>query len=135
MRKSLIYGAAAVFALGAGALFLTERPLEVTVVAAETDVPLRIYGLGTVEARILSRVGFEVGATLETLAVDAGDSVRKGQELAVLHQGVGVGHGQGVVAGRDLQARRQLFYRLAGLATGHVDLRVGDNILDTVRSF
>ena len=87
MRKSLIYGAAAVFALGAGALFLTERPLEVTVVAAETDVPLRIYGLGTVEARILSRVGFEVGATLETLAVDAGDSVRKGQELAVLHQG------------------------------------------------
>lgn len=57
MRKSLIYGAVALLALG------------------------------TVEARILSRVGFEVGATLETLAVDAGDSVRKGQELAVLHQG------------------------------------------------
>ena len=87
MRKSLIYGAVAVLALGAGALFLTERPLAVTVVSAETNVPLRIYGLGTVEARILSRVGFEVGATLETLAVDAGDSVRKGQELAVLHQG------------------------------------------------
>jgi len=87
MRKSLIHGAVAVLALGAGALFLTERPLEVSVVSPETDVPLRIYGLGTVEARILSRVGFEVGATLETLAVDAGDSVRKGQELAVLHQG------------------------------------------------
>ena len=87
MRKSLIYGAVAVLALGAGALFLTERPLEVTVVSPETDVPLRIYGLGTVEARILSRVGFEVGATLETLTVDAGDSVRKGQELAILHQG------------------------------------------------
>ena len=87
MRKSLIYGAVAVLALGAGALFLTERPLEVSVVSPETDVPLRIYGLGTVEARILSRVGFEVGATLETLTVDAGDSVRKGQELAILHQG------------------------------------------------
>ncbi|PQV55856.1 HlyD family secretion protein [Defluviimonas denitrificans] len=87
MRKSLIYGAVAVLALGAGALFLTERPLEVSVVSPETDVPLRIYGLGTVEARILSRVGFEVGATLETLDVDAGDTVRKGQELAVLHQG------------------------------------------------
>ena len=87
MRKSLIYGAVAVLALSAGALFLTERPLEVTVVSPETDVPLRIYGLGTVEARILSRVGFEVGATLETLTVDAGDSVRKGQELAILHQG------------------------------------------------
>ena len=58
MRKSLIYGAVAVLALGAGALFLTERPLEVSVVSPETDVPLRIYGLGTVEARILSRVGF-----------------------------------------------------------------------------
>ena len=87
MRKSLIYGAVAVLALGAGALFLTERPLEVSVVSPETDVPLRIYGLGTVEARILSRVGFEVGATLETVDVDAGDTVRKGQELAVLHQG------------------------------------------------
>ena len=55
--------------------------------------------------------------------------------FAVLHQGVGVGHGQGVVAGRELQARRQLLYRFAGLAAGHVDLRVGDNILDTVRPF
>ncbi|SSC67596.1 unnamed protein product [Ciceribacter selenitireducens ATCC BAA-1503] len=46
---------------------------------------LRIYGLGTVEARILSRVGFEVGAALTRLSADAGDSVTKGQELAVLH--------------------------------------------------
>jgi len=27
-------------------------------------VPMRLYGLGSVEARILSRVGFEVGAAL-----------------------------------------------------------------------
>ncbi len=86
MRKTLIYGAIAVAALAAGALFLSERPLEVTVVKPETDVPLRIYGLGSVEARILSRVGFEVGAALESLSADAGDVVIKGQELAVLHQ-------------------------------------------------
>ena len=72
-------------AVGAGFLFLTERPLAVTVVQPERDVALRIYGLGTVEARILSRVGFEVGAALTALAADAGDSVAKGQELAVLH--------------------------------------------------
>ena len=73
-------------ALGlAGWLFLTERPLAVTVVEPETNVAIRIYGLGTVEARILSRVGFEVGAALTDLAVDAGEPVVKGQDLAHLH--------------------------------------------------
>lgn len=85
MRRFWIYGVVAAVALGAGVLFLTERPLTVTVVQPETDVALRIYGLGTVEARVLSRVGFEVGAALTTLAADAGDRVAKGQELAALH--------------------------------------------------
>lgn len=84
MRARWLYAAAATLALGAGALFLTERPLRVTVVAPETDVPLRIYGLGTVEARVLSRTGFEVGGALVSLSVDAGDRVASGQELARL---------------------------------------------------
>ena len=57
-------GTTAVIVLAAGGWFLTERPVTVTVVEVEADVPLRLYGLGTVEARVLSRVGFEVGATL-----------------------------------------------------------------------
>lgn len=85
MRKTWLYGALAVVALGAGALFLTERPLQVAVARPETDVALRIYGLGTVEARVLSRVGFEVGAALVSLSADAGDAVAGGQELAALH--------------------------------------------------
>lgn len=85
MRRLWLYGAVAALALGAAALFLTERPLTVSVVQPERDVALRIYGLGTVEARILSRVGFEVGAALTVLDADAGDSVTRGQELAVLH--------------------------------------------------
>lgn len=85
MRRLWLYGAVAALALGAAALFLTERPLTVSVVQPERDVALRIYGLGTVEARILSRVGFEVGAALTALDADAGDSVTRGQELAVLH--------------------------------------------------
>ncbi|MBX8802218.1 efflux RND transporter periplasmic adaptor subunit [Ochrobactrum sp. MR28] len=76
--------AAAVLVLGAGVLFLTERPLTVSVVQPEQDVALRIYGLGSVEARILSRVGFEVGATLTGLAADVGNRVVRGQELATL---------------------------------------------------
>jgi HlyD family secretion protein len=85
MRKAWLYGAIAVVALAAGGWFLTERPLTVAVVSAESDVPLRLYGLGTVEARVLSRIGFEVGAALVSLSVDAGDPVRAGQELATLH--------------------------------------------------
>jgi HlyD family secretion protein len=84
MRRLWLYGAAAVLALGAGALFVTERPLPVSVVEPEQDVALRIYGLGSVEARILSRVGFEVGAALTGLGADAGDRVVRGQELATL---------------------------------------------------
>src|SRR5690606_34239343 len=70
--------------LDAVVLFLTDRPLPVSVVQPEQDVALRIYGLGSVEARILSRVGFEVGAALTGLAADAGDWVVRGQELATL---------------------------------------------------
>ena len=85
MRRTWVYGAVVVVALAAGGWFLSERPLTVSVVTAETDVRLRLYGLGTVEARVLSRIGFEVGAALVSLSVDAGDPVRAGQELAALH--------------------------------------------------
>lgn len=85
MRRIWLLGIFLALAVGAGFLFFTERPLAVTVVQPERDVALRIYGPGTVEARILSRVGFEVGAALTSLAADAGDSVIRGQELAVLH--------------------------------------------------
>ena len=85
MRRIWLSGILLASVAAAGFLFLTERPLTVTGVQPERDVALRIYGLGTVEARILSRVGFEVGAALTALAADVGDSVSKGQELAILH--------------------------------------------------
>ncbi len=62
-------------AVDAGALLLTERPLTVTVTQPETVVALLIYGLGTVEARVLAGVGFEVGGALISLSVDAGHRV------------------------------------------------------------
>lgn len=85
MRRIWLFGVLLVVAVGGGFLFFTERPLTVSTVQPERDVALRIYGLGTVEARILSRVGFEVGAALISLAADAGDRVIQGQELAMLH--------------------------------------------------
>jgi HlyD family secretion protein len=85
MRKFWPLGVAAIVVVVAGWWFVTERPLGVTVVKVEADVPLRLYGLGSVEARVLSRVGFEVGAELVSVSVDAGDEVSAGQELALLH--------------------------------------------------
>ncbi len=85
MRRFWVYGVVAAVAGAAGVLFVMERPLSVPVVRPETGVPLRIYGLGTVEARVLSRIGFEAGAVLAALSADAGDRVAKGQELATLN--------------------------------------------------
>ncbi|PZF78234.1 efflux RND transporter periplasmic adaptor subunit [Aestuariivirga litoralis] len=83
-RKWVILAVTAI-ATTAAAVLIFQRPLSVTVVRPESDVPLRIYGLGTVEARVLSRVGFEVGAALLSLSADLGDHVAKDQELAKLH--------------------------------------------------
>lgn len=72
--------------LGAGGVVLLQRrPLTVTVAGIERSVPIKVYGLGTIEARILSEVGFEVGAALSELKVDHGDLVAKGSVLARLH--------------------------------------------------
>ena len=79
----------AIVAFGAiavgGWFFLTERPVFVPVVRADQTTQVRVYGLGTVEARIVSKIGFEVGAALSDLLVDSNDTVTKGEVLARLH--------------------------------------------------
>ncbi|MGB5559690.1 MAG: biotin/lipoyl-binding protein [Paracoccaceae bacterium] len=65
--------------------FLTELPISALVAKKEQNVPMRVYGLGTVEARIVSDVGLEVGATLIELTVGSGDAVTAGQVLARLN--------------------------------------------------
>ncbi len=73
--------------VAAGFAVARNRPLAVEVAAIARDVPIRVYGLGTVEARVLSKVGFEVGAALVELKADHGDRVRKGDVLARLSVG------------------------------------------------
>ena len=84
-RRRLIVFLLIAFAGTGGWLFLNERPVRVPVAVMEQDVPVRVYGLGTVEARIMSRIGFEVGAALASLSVDSGEAVTEGQVLASLH--------------------------------------------------
>jgi len=61
------------------------RPLSVELAEPAGDVPIQVFGLGTIEARVLSKLGFEVGAALVELHADHGDRVQEGDVLARLH--------------------------------------------------
>jgi HlyD family secretion protein len=76
----------AVFIIGAiaatWAIFL--RPIKVEVARAENNVPVQVFGLGTVEARVTSKVGFKVSGVLVEVRADVGDRLSKGTVLARL---------------------------------------------------
>jgi HlyD family secretion protein len=69
-------------ALSAWAAFL--RPITVQVARVEHDVPVQVFGLGTVEARVTSKVGFKVSGVLIDVRADVGDHIAKGVVLAQL---------------------------------------------------
>ena len=78
------------FAVGTGALFgawsIYFRSIKVQVAAVQRDVPVEVFGLGTVEARVTSKVGFKVSGVLIDLRADVGDRVPKGTVLARLDE-------------------------------------------------
>lgn len=85
-RYALVAGVVAALIWAAFAIS-ANRPISVEVVSPAENIPVRVFGLGTVEARVLSKIGFEVGAALVELNADHGDRVTKGQVLARLNSG------------------------------------------------
>ena len=89
MRRKLAVSILTLLAIGialAGTyLWQSKGTISVRVAEAEKNVPVRVFGLGTVEARVISKVGFEVGAALVELHADQGDRVKMGDVLARLH--------------------------------------------------
>jgi HlyD family secretion protein len=83
--RLLSFGLLPVGLAGLAFAYLSLRPLEVPVAPVVENVPVRVFGLGTVEARVLSKIGFEVGAAITELNADHGDLVKQGQVLARLH--------------------------------------------------
>jgi HlyD family secretion protein len=73
---------AAVVAVGVWAQFF--RPITVQVAHVEQDVPVEVFGLGTVEARVASKVGFKISGVLVDVSADVGDRLAKGAPLARL---------------------------------------------------
>lgn len=85
--RYVLAGAGILALVLAAAAVIDNRPIRVDVASVERSVPIRVFGLGTVEARVMSKIGFEVGATLVELNADHGDHVSKGQVLARLSLG------------------------------------------------
>ncbi|MHB1101765.1 MAG: efflux RND transporter periplasmic adaptor subunit [Devosia sp.] len=85
-RKFLIIGGSlgAIGVAIAVAVFLWIRPIDVTVANPSTDIPIEVFGLGTTEAKVVSRVGFEAAGTILQLNADMGDRVATGAVLARL---------------------------------------------------
>ena len=86
-RKYLLLLAVAlalVLAAGVAAWAMVFRPVAVHIARVEHDVPVQVFGLGTVEARVTSKVGFKVSGVLVELKADVGDRVDKGAVLARL---------------------------------------------------
>lgn len=84
-RIGLLAGAGLLcFAAVGGAWAWRGSPVEVPVAQEERDVPIRVFGLGTIEAQVSSRIGFEVAGTLAEVLADHGDRVPAGAVLARL---------------------------------------------------
>ena len=86
-RKRVIwsgFGLAVLAAAGVAIWSAYLRPIKVQVAAAQHDTPVQVFGLGTVEARVASQIGFKVAGVLVDLRADVGDRVAKGAVLARL---------------------------------------------------
>ena len=60
------------------------REIPVRVAAPEQNVEVRVFGIGTVEAQIASKVGFQVNGKVVAIKADQGDFVAAGALLAQL---------------------------------------------------
>ena len=86
-RKSIALPVAALSLLavaGGGLWFARYRPIAVEVARIEHNLPVQVFGLGTVEARVASKVGFKTAGVLTELRADVRDRVPRGTVIARL---------------------------------------------------
>lgn len=106
-----LLGAAAALAIviAGGVLVWRSMPVTLSVARPAAATTVRVFGLGTVEARVLSKVGFETGAALVEVTADHGDRVGKGTVLARLHatqQEAKVARAKAAVMGGEVAIKR-----------------------------
>lgn len=82
LLKTIAVAGGLAAAAAVGVAVYQYRPLSVAALQPEENVAIKVFGLGTVEARVLARIGFKVAGTLIELHADHGDRVTEGQLLA-----------------------------------------------------
>lgn len=79
-----IAAAAVLLVAGAGAYWRFVREISVRTASPEQNVEVRVFGIGTIEAQIVSKVGFQIVGKLNSIESDQGDVVKAGDVLAKL---------------------------------------------------
>ena len=87
MRSAVLVVITVAAVIAAATAFFWLRPLPVAVVEPVENIDVEVYGLGTVEARVLSEIGFQVGGALVELKADHGDQIVAGTIIARLESG------------------------------------------------
>ncbi len=101
--------AAIATAAGFGAWTLFLSPIKAQAAKIESDLAVEVFGLGTIEARVQSKVGFKVSGVLVDLRADVGDRVAKGGVLAHLddrEQTAQVARAKAAIAQSDANLQR-----------------------------
>lgn len=75
---------AALVLAGGGYYWRVMREIPVRTVAPRQNVEVRVFGIGTIEAQLVSRVGFQIAGKLIAVEADQGDIVKAGALLAKL---------------------------------------------------
>ena len=72
-------------AVGVGAVYgFRNREISLPILAPQTNVEVRVFGIGTVEAQVASKVGFHLTGKIRAISADQGDFVKAGTLLAKL---------------------------------------------------
>ena len=71
-------------AAGGATYWRNVSEIAVRVAAPERDVQVRVFGIGTVEAQVVSKVGFQVAGRIVAVQADQGEFVKAGSLLAKL---------------------------------------------------
>lgn len=70
--------------VGGGYYWHFMREIPVRTAAPEQSVEVRVFGIGTIEAQVVSKVGFQIAGKLIAVEADQGDVVKAGALLAKL---------------------------------------------------